>query len=592
MPTFRSWMPLETLQATPMHAPDYAIIAAYLAIVLLLGRRSKAGTGSEEAFFLAGRKLGKLRQFFFNFGHSTDANTAVSTVSFVYGEGASGAWLQLQMIFLNPYYWFMSVWFRRARLTTTAELFEERLESRRLAQLYAVFQIGVAIIGIAFSNFVAYKVTSALIDGGPMIQPVVFYSGFVAIVGLYVAMGGLEGTVLNQMFQGILVLVFSVILLPFGFRALGSAGLHARLPERMFDIFAAGNGGQFTIWAVLAIMTVSVIQINGNIINMGLAGSARNEFAARFGAVSGTYGKRVMIVLWVFVGLIAAGLRQGNARLSDPDSAWGSLSLQLLGPGFLGLMLVGLLAANMASVATKTMAISALFVRNIYRPQSPGQDDKREVRMAQAAGALALGISVLVALAMRETIAVTKLILTINVPFGSAILLMFFWRRLTKTAVWWSVFLTVALIVVEPLGARATGNENFSAGAWLLRHSGLAPEGCGPGGLLAAQFFFDAIFPFTVLMGVSLVTSPPPAVKVDQFFGKMKTPVGADRELDAMAMEATRQNPRRFEGNKLFRSSSWEFTKWDRVDAGGFIACCVISTAIIAAFWMALSAIR
>jgi Na+/proline symporter len=135
-----------------MHAADFAIIAVYLAIVLLLGRRSKGGTGNEEAFFLAGRKLGKLRQFFFNFGHSTDANTAVSTVSFVYGEGASGAWLQLQMIFLNPYYWFMNVWFRRARLMTTAELFEERLESRGLAQVYAVFQIGVAILGIAFSH--------------------------------------------------------------------------------------------------------------------------------------------------------------------------------------------------------------------------------------------------------------------------------------------------------------------------------------------------------------------------------------------------------------------------------------------------------
>jgi Na+/proline symporter len=575
-----------------MHAPDYAIIGAYLVIVLLLGRRSKGGTGSEEAFFLAGRKLGKLRQFFFNFGHSTDANTAVSTVSFVYGEGASGAWLQLQMIFLNPYYWFMNVWFRRARLMTTAELFEERLESRSLAKLYAVFQIGVAVIGIAFNNFVAYKVTSALMVGGPTIPPIVFYSGFVAIIGLYVVMGGLEGTVLNQMFQGTLVLVFSVILLPFGFHALGSSGLHDRLPTRMFEIFAGGNGGQFTIWAVLAIMMVSVIQINGNIINMGLAGSAQNEFAARFGAVSGTYGKRVMIVLWVFVGLIAAALRQGPERLSDPDSAWGSLSRELLGPGFLGLMLVGLLAANMASIATKTMAISALFVRNLYRPLSPGSNDRREVRVAQAAGAGALAVSVLVALAMRETITVTKLILTINVPFGAALLLMFFWRRVTRAAVWWCVFLTAALIIIEPLGARATGNEHFSAGAWVLQHSGITTSGYGPGGFLAAQFFFDAVFPFFVLLVVSLVTTPPRLATIDQFFGKMKTPVGASRELDAAAMEVTRLNPGRFDRTKLFPFSNWEFTKWDRVDAAGFVACCFISTAIIALFWMALSAVR
>jgi solute:Na+ symporter, SSS family len=575
-----------------MHAPDYAIVAAYLVIVLLLGRRSKGGAGNEEAFFLAGRSLGKLRQFFFNFGHSTDANTAVSTVSFVYGEGASGAWLQLQLIFLNPYYWFMSVWFRRARLTTTAELFEERLESRRLAQIYAVFQIGVGIIGIAFSNFVAFKVTSVLLDGGAAISPFAFYSCLVAIVGIYVTMGGLEATVLNQMFQGTLVLIFSVILLPFGFRALGPAGLHERLPARMFEVFAGGNEGQFTIWAVLAIMTVSIIQINGNIINMGLAGSAQNEYAARFGAVSGTFGKRIMIVLWVFVGLLAAGLRQGPERLSDPDSAWGSLSRQLLGPGFLGVMLVGLLAANMASIATKTMAISALFVRNLYRPLSASLDERREVGVARIAGALALVVSVVVALDMRETLAVTKLILTINLPFGAALLLVFFWRRLTRSAVWWCIVLTGALIIIEPLGVRYTGNEQFSAGAWLLAHSGLSASGYGRGGYLAAQFFFDAFFPFAVLLTVSLLTQPPHEEVVARFFGKMKTPVGANRELDDAAMEHTRRDPGRFDGSKLFPGSNWEFTKWDRVDAAGFLTCCAVSSAIICLFWAALRAVR
>ena len=574
-----------------MHVIDYAIVGLYLGVVLILGRRSRKGTASEEAFFLAGRTLGKLRQFFFNFGHSTDANTAVSTVSFVYEEGASGAWLQLQMIFLNPYYWFMNVWFRRARLMTTAELLEERLESLRLAQFYAVFQIGVAVIGIAFSNFVAYKVTSVLIDGGATVPPFVFYSCYVAIVGFYVAMGGLEATVANQMFQGILVLIFSVVLLPFGFRALGGTGLHERLPAHMFRIFAGSGNGQFTLLAVLAIMAVSIVQINGNIINMGLAGSAKTEYAARFGAVSGTYGKRIMIVLWVFVGLIAAGLRQGHYTLADPDSAWGSLSRQLLGPGFLGLMLVGLLAANMASIATKTMAIAALFVRNLYRPIATQADERREVAMGRVAGALALAGSVVVALWMRETIAVTKLILTINLPFGASVLLAFFWRGLTRAAVWSCVGLTGALILAESFSGGSVGAGNINAGAWLLSVAGFPIQDLGAGAKLAAQFFFDAAFPFAVLIGVSLVTRPPRPETLDLFFGKMKTPVGASLELDESAMEATRRNPKRFDQLKLFPKSSWEFTRWDKLDAVGFVTCCGISVAIVGLFWWALCSV-
>ena len=574
-----------------MHAPDYAIVVTYLVVVLVLGRRARGATDNEEAFFLAGRKLGILRQAFFNFGQSTDANTAVSTVSFVYDEGASGAWLQLQLIFLNPYYWFMNVWFRRTRLMTTADLFEERLHSPRLARFYAAFQIGVAVVGIAFANFVSYKVASALTQGGPMVAPWLFYTGFVAIVGFYVAVGGLEATVTNQMFQGVLVLIFSVILLPFGWRALGSEGLRHRLPQRMFDIFA-GGGGQFTGWAVLSILVVSVIQANGNIINMGLSGSARSEFAARLGGVTGTYGKRVMIALWVFVGLIAAGLCQGAGTLGDPDLAWGALSRRLLPPGFLGFMFIGLLAANMASIATRAMAISALFVRNLYRPARGRTDERREVVIGQVAGAVALAASVVTALAMNEAMAVTKFILTINIPFGAAVLLMFFWRRLTRAAVWWGVVTSGALVMVTALSAHMAGNGGFSAEGWVLARAGLPFAGYGPGGHLAVQFLFDAIFPFAVMVAVSLVTTPPPQESVARFFGKMKTPVGATPQLEIEALEETRRNPGRFDQTKLFPRSSWEFTRWDRTDTVGFAACCAASVSIIGVIWLALSWLR
>jgi Na+/proline symporter len=575
-----------------MHASDYAIVAVYLGVVLILGRRARGATENEEAFFLAGRKLGILRQSFFNFGQSTDANTAVSTVSFVYEEGASGAWLQLQLIFLNPFYWFMNVWFRRTRLMTTSDLFEERLQSPRLARFYAAFQIGVAVVGIAFANFVSYKVAAALLQGGPTVAPWVFYSGFAAIVGYYVVMGGLEATVLNQMFQGVLVLVFSVVLLPFGWRELGREGLHSRLPQRMFDIFSDGSGGEFTGWAVLSILVVSVIQANGNIANMGLAGSAKSEFAARVGGVTGTYGKRIMIALWVFVGLIAAGLCQGDGRLSDPDLAWGALSRRLLPPGLLGFMFIGLVAANMASIATKTMAISALFVRNLYRPSGRAPDERREVIIGQLAGVAALAASVVTAMAMSEAVSVTKFILTINLPFGAAILLMFFWRRLTTAAVWSGVLASGVLIVLMPFGARLAGYTQFSAEGWVLARAGLPLAGFGPGGHLATQFLFDALFPFVVMIVVSLVTRAPDLECVAGFFGKMKTPVGATRQLDELALQETRRNPGRFDATKLFPGSSWEFTRWDRTDAVGFAACCAASVAIVGLIWLVLNWIR
>jgi hypothetical protein len=105
-----------------------------------------------------------------------------------------------------------------------------------------------------------------------------------------------------------------------------------------------------------------------------------------------------------------------------------------------------------------------------------------------------------------------------------------------------------------------------------------------PAGRETAQFLFDAFFPFLVLFVVSLVTRPPERERIDQFYGKMKTPVGATPELEAAAMAETRRNPNRFEHTKLFPGSSWEFAKWDRVDTLGFLGCCGVSAAIIGLF--------
>ncbi|HEX2100192.1 MAG TPA: hypothetical protein VHF69_06000, partial [Candidatus Synoicihabitans sp.] len=91
-----------------IHFLDLLVIAAYLVLVIYLGHRSTRGqSNTQEGYFLAGRKLGKVYQFFLNFGNATDANGAVSAASLVYQQGVSGVWLGFQLIFLNPYYWFM-----------------------------------------------------------------------------------------------------------------------------------------------------------------------------------------------------------------------------------------------------------------------------------------------------------------------------------------------------------------------------------------------------------------------------------------------------------------------------------------------------
>ncbi len=613
-----------------MHWADLAVIAAYLVVVVMVGVRAGRAK-NEEGFLLAGRKLGKVFQFFLNFGNACDANGAVSTASVVYQQGISGIWISFQTVFMNPYYWFMATWFRRARLVTSGDLFEDRFGSKALARFYAVFQIGVAIILIAFGNFVGYKVSSALL--GQSFAPLTFYVLYTSVVGVYIISGGLGAAALNQALQGTLIVVFSLLLIPSGLHAVGGwHELATKIPAGMTDLFGGTARSQFTGWAVLAVVLVSLIQMHSVLSQMTILGAARNEFAARFGLTSGTYAKRVMIILWAFVGLIAIALFSGPSRLADPDTVWGAASKLLLGAGIRGLMVAGILAADMSSLAAQTVTVAGLYVRNLYGPAHPGRSAEQGVRAARYAMIVVLILSVLVATVMNNLKSIMLLILYGNVGFGAAIFMIFHWRRLTSAAVWASVVLSLVIMLVVPFGAQlvrtvrenaelvqvtsrsengrsepvplyfdtlvptspnATGGRSAGAGRfnfelYLLQRAGLKVNELSAGGILAAQFFFDAFFPFAILIGVSYLTPRTAQVRLGRFYGKMKTPVGASPEIDRLEMDQTAANPSRFDHLKLFPASQWEFCRWTREDAVGFAVCCCVSGAILGAFWTML----
>ncbi|HEU5080675.1 MAG TPA: sodium:solute symporter family protein [Opitutaceae bacterium] len=659
-----------------LHVLDALVVLSYLFLVVWIGRRASKAVKNEEGFFLAGRKLGKLYQMFLTFGNATEPQGAVSTASLVYQRGVTGVWFAFQTVFMNPYFWFMNTWFRRVRLVTAADLFEDRFASKGLSRLYAVFQVAVACVFLGFGNFVAYKITSSLVvkpeiqwteaerasvhDFGRLknlekravdtelsvveeadlatlrdrlargelhsyitvLDSLTFYIVFGIVVGTYIVLGGMAAAAVNEALQGILIIVFSCLLLPTGLSAIG--GWHAladKVPKEMMSLFSGSGGSPLFIFAVLF---TSLVQIHGLSHNMGIYGSAKNEFAARFGGVTGAYLKRLMIILWAFAGLISIALF-GLGGLADPDATWGAMTHRLLGPGLIGLMLAGVLAGTMSTLAAKALAVSSLFVRNVYRHIRPEASQEDGVKAARWAIIAVLVLGIISAQLMGDVESIVKLVLTVNVPFGAAVVMIFFWRRLTAAGVWWSVIVSVFAILVAPLvgeyvpmlsrnpeyvrtvadatgrpvpvyfkqviridpddpssGFEGRGRLNFEC--VVMQKFGLKPEQLTPAGRETAQFLFDGGFPFLVLLIASWLSKPTDPQRVAQFYGKMKTPVGDTPELEEQAMEETRRNPHRFDHTKLFPRSSWEFTKWNREDTLGFLACCAVSAAIVGIF--------
>ena len=91
------------------------------------------------------------------------------------------------------------------------------------------------------------------------------------------------------------------------------------------------------------------------------------------------------------------------------------------------------------------------------------------------------------------------------------------------------------------------------------------------------------VTPFVILIIVAFLSRPDDQKMLDRFFAKMKTKVLLDKEQDAKELALSYENPHRFDHNKLFPNSDWEFEKWDKEDFWGVIISILIILGILLA---------
>ncbi|HBB92538.1 MAG TPA: transporter [Bacteroidales bacterium] len=479
-----------------LHILDLIIILVFIAVMLWIGKQQEKKNKNTDDFFLAGRKLGKAYQFFLNFGTSTNADQAVAVSREVYRQGIGGMWIQFLVLFLTPFYWFSTFFFRRVRLTTIGDYFTERFHSKFLGGSYAVFTLLMALLGGGVGYMVAAKTMVAMtpkpieictpaeqrsvseykefqqlrkeIAGGLTEEKAIrysqlsdknkkgelhsfysytneiwFYLIYALVVGMYTMMGGFRAAAITDAIQGILILIFSMILIPAALHRVGGfSGLHASVPDYLFQLFGSTTMSEYAWYTILAMSMANLVSIVAVVTGMQTAGSATNENSARIGMIGGMFTKRVIMVFWALAGLLAIGMYGGS--LSDPDLIWGFMTNDLLVPGAIGLMLAGILAANMSTLSGTSISYAALFIRNLYKPFYPDKSERHYLNV----GRVVIGVTLLggigVALVVDNLLELFQYIISIPAIFGASIWLGFIWRRVTK----WAVIVQVAICIV------------------------------------------------------------------------------------------------------------------------------------------------
>ncbi len=478
-----------------LHPLDIAVICGYLLLIVFIGLWASRTVKKTGDFFLAGRRLGKFMTAMLNFGTGTHSDQAVGVVSKVYEVGLAGIWYQWLWLMKTPFDWVMSAIWRRLRIVTTADYFNNRY-NQSVATLYACLAIVILMQNIGTMLLGSSRVFVAVTGGHIPFGIAVFGMTFLFVV--YGMAGGFVAAALTDVLQGILTIVLSFLILPFAFiRIGGMSGLHEKLSGANTDLFSLVAPGEITVFFIFMATLNGIINISVQPHQIPIAVACKTEMESRIGVTYGILIKRICTVAWAFTGLCAIALLPG---LDNSDHAFGEIVKLVLPVGLVGLLLASVLAAVQSTCDALMVTASGIFTRNIYRVYfEKNRTDKHYLSVGRISSLFVVAGGLSFAFFMPNVVAALELFWKIPALMGIPFWMGIVWRRANPVSVWVSFSAATAVFLSCELGLFKLSLP-WEMVAYLS--AGLA------GGIITG-----------------LVTKPQPKEQLDIFYTNLNTPV-------------------------------------------------------------------
>ncbi len=412
---------------------DWLIILGYLALVLGLAawvfiRRKD----TPDDYFLANRNLDWFIVGASIFASNIGSEHLVGLAGAGATSGVAFAHYELQAWCLLVLAWIFVPFYMRSRVYTMPEFLERRFSPAARWVLSLISLVSYILTKIAVGIFSGGIVFATLF---PNLQVTIggvvwdsFWIGSVAVIlltGVYTVAGGMGAVAYTEALQTLILVIGSGLLTIFGLHALGGwSGLRAALPADMFNLWKpmipAGMQGT---WAPVIEPHRIAWYFNGHYPWLGMlicapiiglwywvtdqyivqrTLSARNETEARRGGIFAGALKILPVFIFIIPGMIALALAktgqyatldpmvdaQGNVITAQAQAAFPLLVKTILPVGVRGIVVAGLLAALMSSLAGVFNASSTLFTMDIYQKWNAQATQKKLVWVGRIATAL------------------------------------------------------------------------------------------------------------------------------------------------------------------------------------------------------------
>jgi SSS family solute:Na+ symporter len=329
--------------------------------------------------------------------------------------------------------------YMRSRVYTMPEFLERRFSPASRTVLSLISLVAYVLTKIAVGIFAGGVVFGALL---PELHLNVFgmdfnsfWVGSVAVVmltGLYTVMGGMRAVAYTEALQTLVLVIGSLLLTVYGLRALGGWDeLRVVLGSEMFNLWKPliPEGVEGT-WAPVKEAGRMAWYFNGNYPWLGMLFcapiiglwywctdqyivqrtlSAPSEREARRGTIFAALLKLLPVFIFIVPGMIAVALARtgrapgldsivdasGNAVAEAAQGAYPLLVQSVMPAGLRGIVVAGLLAALMSSLAGVFNACSTLFTIDFYQRFNPGASQEKLVWVGRVATTVMVLVGIL-----------------------------------------------------------------------------------------------------------------------------------------------------------------------------------------------------
>jgi SSS family solute:Na+ symporter len=500
------------------NAVDYALVAAYFAVVLLIGVAARRRVSDSLDFFLSGRSLPAwvtgLAFISANLGaveiigmSANGAQFGMATFHYFW-IGAVPAMLFLGVVMM-PFYYGSKVRsvpeFMRRRFGTGAHLVN--------ALSFALAQVLIAGINL----YLLATIVNALL-GWPLWVSLILAA---AVVLSYITLGGLSAAIYNEVLQFFVIVAALLPLTLIGLHRVGGV-------SGLIDEITASPGGeeQLKSWSGTDLTAIDspVLSVVGIVFGLGFvlsfgywttnfvevqrAMATTSLSAARSTPIIGSFPKMFIPFLVIVPGMIAAVLVNETRDLKaggDPGVTYNDSILLLmrdvLPNGLLGVAIAGLLASFMAGMAANISAFNTVFSYDLWQQYvKKDKPDGYYLTVGRVATVGATVVAIFTALIAAGFSNLMDYLQTLfgffNAPLFATFILGMFWKRMTPTAGWTGLISgTAAAVFVYVLSETGT--------------IGLTGQGAS---FVAAGAAF--VVDIAVSVAVSMVTKPKPVAEL------------------------------------------------------------------------------